>query len=29
MSLDPGPHAVRRLFSELMDVADVRRFMAE
>ncbi len=29
MSLDPGPHAARRLFSELMDFEDVRRFLAE
>jgi 2-polyprenyl-6-methoxyphenol hydroxylase-like FAD-dependent oxidoreductase len=29
MSLEPGPQAVRRLLSELMDFENVRRFMAE
>ncbi|MEW2501126.1 rifampin monooxygenase [Amycolatopsis sp. NPDC047767] len=29
MSLDPGPQAVRRLVSELMDFEEVRRFLIE
>jgi hypothetical protein len=29
MSLEPGPQAVRRLVSELMDVEDVRRYLIE
>jgi 2-polyprenyl-6-methoxyphenol hydroxylase-like FAD-dependent oxidoreductase len=29
MSLDPGPQAVRRLVSELMDVEDVNRYLIE
>jgi 2-polyprenyl-6-methoxyphenol hydroxylase-like FAD-dependent oxidoreductase len=29
MSLDPGPQAVRRLMSELMDFDDVRRYLTE